>query len=241
MLPKSRYKLIASLQQKKYRTKNRLFVAEGLKVINELIRSHYKLSFICTTTIDELDFDTNEVFEITEAELRKISFLKTPNKTLAVFKIPPEKKIHKQGLTLMLDDVRDPGNLGTIIRLCDWFGIAQLVCSANTVDCYNPKVVQATMGSITRVEVVYTDIQQFLEKENRPVYAAVMNGASVYKSELPKDAILIMGNEANGISPEIQQKSTHLLTIPRFGKLKQTESLNVAMATSILLNEFRRP
>ncbi|NER18326.1 TrmH family RNA methyltransferase [Spongiivirga citrea] len=241
MLPKSRYKLIASLQQKKYRTKNGLFVAEGLKVINELIRSRYKLSYICTTVVDDLDFNADEIFEITDAELRKISFLKTPNKALAVFEIPQEAKIDTKGLTLVLDDVRDPGNLGTIIRLCDWFGIKQLVCSDNTVDCYNPKVVQATMGSIARVDVIYTNLPQFLEAESRPIYASVMNGESIYKGDLPEDAILIMGNEANGISSEIQQKSTHLVTIPRFGKLQQTESLNVAMATSILLNEFRRP
>jgi len=241
MLPKSRYKLIASLQQKKYRTKNGLFVAEGLKVINELIRSPYKLSFICTTVDDDLDFNADEIFQITDAELRKISFLKTPNKALAVFEIPEEAKIDDKGLTLVLDDVRDPGNLGTIIRLCDWFGVNQLICSENTVDCYNPKVVQATMGSIARVEVVYTNLAQFLEEESRPIYASVMNGESIYKDNLAEDGVLIMGNEANGISSEIQQKSTQLITIPRFGKLQQTESLNVAMATSILLNEFRRP
>jgi len=218
-----------------------LFVAEGLKVINELIQSRYKLSFICTTVVDSLDFDAADIFQITEAELQKISFLKTANKALAVFETPEENNIVSNGLSLVLDDVRDPGNLGTIIRLCDWFGVSQLICSENTVDCYNPKVVQATMGSIARVEVVYTDLNQFLNKESRPIYASVMNGESIYEEDLPEDAILIMGNEANGISAEVQQKATHLTTIPRFGQLQQTESLNVAMATSILLNEFRRP
>ncbi|MFP2997355.1 RNA methyltransferase [Spongiivirga sp. MCCC 1A20706] len=241
MLPKSRYKLIASLQQKKYRTKNGLFVAEGLKVINELKNSAFKLSFICTTIDDEIAVTGEEIFHITERELQKISFLKTPNKVLAVFKIPEQPAIFKKGLTVVLDDVRDPGNLGTIIRLCDWFGVVQLVCSEQTVDCFNPKVVQATMGSIARVQVIYTDLDTYLSKESRPIYAAVMNGASIYADTLPQDAVLIMGNEANGISESVQQFATHPVTIPRFGTLQKTESLNVAMATSILLNEFRRP
>ena len=146
------------------------------------------------------------------------------------------------GLVLALDDVRDPGNLGTIIRLCDWFGIATLICSKATVDCYNPKVVQATMGSITRVQIHYVDLEPFL-KDNEaqfPIYGTFMNGSTIYQESLSQKGILVMGNEANGISPAIEALVQKRLTIPRFGVNQETESLNVATATAIVLNEFRR-
>jgi len=136
--------------------------------------------------------------------------------------------------------VGDPGNLGTIIRLCDWFGIETLICSEGTVDCYNPKTVQATMGSIARVGVIYTDLPLYLEKSNRETYGTFMKGTNVYESQLSKEAIIVMGNEANGITPEVEQFVKNKIAIPRFGPHKETESLNVAMATSIFLSEFRR-
>jgi TrmH family RNA methyltransferase len=136
--------------------------------------------------------------------------------------------------------VNDPGNLGTIIRLCDWFGISELVCSKNTVDCYNQKVVQSTMGSLTRVNISYVDLSEFLSNTQLPIYTADMEGSNVYKTSLPEKAILVMGNEANGISKEISEIVKHKLTIPRFGEIQQTESLNVATATAILLSEFKR-
>ncbi len=139
-----------------------------------------------------------------------------------------------------MDDVRDPGNLGTIIRLCDWFGVQHLVCSEQTVDCYNPKVVQASMGSLTRVSVHYTDLQQFLKQTPLPIYATAMEGESAYQTQFPEDFVLIMGNEANGISENIFKFATKNITIPRFGKLQQAESLNVATATAILLSESKR-
>ena len=140
----------------------------------------------------------------------------------------------------MVDALRDPGNLGTIIRLCDWFGVTQLVCSRDTVDCYNPKVVQATMGSIARVSIHYLDIDHYLQQSKLPIYTAMMDGQNVYNATLASDAILIMGNEANGVSQQIKALSTHQIAIPQFGELHATESLNVATATAILLSEFAR-
>lgn len=240
MLSKNQIKLITSLQQKKYRKQHQLFFAEGVKVIEELLRSKYELQTIFVT--EPLDFKvaTDKIHTISTAELKKISALTTPNNCLAVFKIPTEHFSLKEGLIVALDDVRDPGNLGTIIRLCDWFGVEQLVCSPETVDIYNPKVVQATMGSIGRVAVLYTDLVPFLKTTKLPVFGTFMDGENIYKQDLPSNAILIMGNEANGISDEVAQCMTSKLTIPRFGQLQETESLNVATATAIILSEFKR-
>ena len=163
-----------------------------------------------------------------------------PNKALAVFKIPQFKAVEQNGLIIALDAVRDPGNLGTIIRLCDWFGVENLVCSNETVDCYNPKVIQATMGSITRVHITYIDLVSFLKDYKGPVYGAYMEGENIYKSTLPQSGVIVMGNEANGISQAIETLVTHKISIPRFGNLQVTESLNVATATAILLSEFSR-
>ena len=239
MISKRQIKIITSLQQKKYRKLAGLFVAEGKKVIQEFLNSSFELDTLFTT--DENLFTSNsKVTLISEAELKKISFLKTPNKALALFKISEPVLIEKKGLIVALDEVRDPGNLGTIIRLCDWFGVKHLICSEATVDCYNPKVIQATMGSLTRVNVVYTDLKNYLSETNLPVFGAFMDGNNVYKTKLPKDGILVMGNEANGVSEEISTFITEKIAIPRFGEIQQTESLNVAMATGILLNEFKR-
>ncbi|SNR79012.1 TrmH family RNA methyltransferase [Lutibacter flavus] len=238
-LSKNQLKLITSLQQKKYRVKSNLFFAEGVKVVDEFLNSNLELEQIFCVD-DSLYKNGENVTVISEVELKKISVLKTPNKVLALFKIPSSKLIKTDGLVLALDEVNDPGNLGTIIRLCDWFGIDQLVCSKGTVDCYNPKVVQASMGSLTRVNIVYTDLETYLKATEKPTYASLMNGENVYKSKLPKDAVLVMGNEANGISKPILKLLNNSVSIPRFGDLKQAESLNVATATAILLSEFRR-
>jgi TrmH family RNA methyltransferase len=139
-----------------------------------------------------------------------------------------------------LDSIRDPGNLGTIIRLCDWFGINQLVCSEDTVDCYNPKVIQATMGSIARVQINYTDLTNFIKESKLPIYGASLSGENIYKHTLPEKVILVMGNEANGISSEINSLLTNRITIPQYGEQQDTESLNVASATAILLSELMR-
>ncbi|WP_417867088.1 TrmH family RNA methyltransferase [Xanthomarina gelatinilytica] len=238
MLSKSQIKTITSLNQKKYRLQQGLFVAEGVKTINELLASQFSLQQLYTTNSFKIDANLETV--VSENELKKISFLKTPNTALAIFKIPEPKAINTNQLLVALDNVRDPGNLGTIIRLCDWFGITDLVCNIETVDCYNPKVVQATMGSITRVNVSYLNLTDFLKTTHMPIFGAFMEGDNIYKSQLPNKGILVLGNEANGISREIEQVITTKISIPRFGQLQSTESLNVATAAAILLSEFRR-
>jgi len=157
-----------------------------------------------------------------------------------LFKIPEEKSNQSNGLIVALDAVNDPGNLGTIIRLCDWFGVSELICSKDTVDCYNQKVVQASMGSLTRISIKYVALENYLNETSLPTFIADMDGENVYTSELPKEAILIMGNEANGVSDSIKQLIENKISIPRFGKIQATESLNVATATAILLSEFKR-
>jgi len=238
MLTKSQIKLITSLKQKKYRQQEGLFVAEGLKTIKELLNSSLELYHVFTTTSFQINGEAETI--ITEKELKKISFLTTPNKALAVFKIPETRKINTNNLIVALDDVRDPGNLGTIIRLCDWFGVVDLVCSTATVDCYNPKVIQATMGSITRVNISYLHLENFLKETNTAVFGTFMDGENVYKSQLPNKGVLVLGNEANGVSTAIEALASKRISIPRFGQLQATESLNVATATAILLSEFKR-
>ncbi len=238
MVSKGQIKLITSLQQKKYRDKTGLFVAEGPKVINEFLTAGLRLHSLFST--EKTMSPSKDHFQVTETELQKLSFLKTANTSLAVFEIPEQKTVKNEGLIVALDAVRDPGNLGTIIRLCDWFGVTQLVCSKDTADCYNPKVVQATMGSIARVQVGYVSLSEFLRDTSLPVYGACMQGNNVYSKELPKEAVVVMGNEANGISEEVLALIHERITIPQFGELHDTESLNVATATAILLSEFRR-
>jgi TrmH family RNA methyltransferase len=240
MVSKNQIKLITSLQQKKYRFANKLFFAEGIKVIQELVESNFELLHLYTTQNDFEEVSNDKKTVIHESDLKKISALATPNTCLAVFKIPAEKKILESGLILALDSIRDPGNLGTILRLCDWFGIGQLICSKDAVDIYNPKVVQATMGSIARVNVNYVDLETFISQSQLPIFGTFMDGNNIYKTNLPQEGIIIMGNEANGISPEIEKLVKNRLTIPRFGTLQKTESLNVATATAIILSEFRR-
>ena len=240
MVSKNQIKLITGLQQKKYRNEHQLFLAEGVKVIQELLQSNIVLDHL---------FETESIFEtvpaaqktlIKEADMKRMSALNTPSSCLAVFHIPAPKPIDSKGLIVALDDIRDPGNLGTIIRLCDWFGVTQLLCSKETVDLYNPKVIQSTMGSVSRVQVNYVDLNAFISETTLPVFGTFMDGNNIYKEQLPSEGILIFGNEANGISPTLEQKIKNRIAIPRFGNLQQTESLNVATATAIFLSEFRR-
>ena len=239
-ISKNQLKLITSLSQKKYRQKHDLFIAEGVKVLNELLNSTIEIETLFCTDDFETTISEKKVVRISETELKKVSTLKSPNKALGVFKIPKEKAVKNSGLTIALDAINDPGNLGTIIRLCDWFGVTQLVCSKDTVDCYNQKVVQASMGSLTRVSIHYTDLENYITKSNLDTFIADMAGENVYKTKLPKEGILIMGNEANGVSKEIKSLLQYKISIPRFGETQETESLNVATATAILLSEFKR-
>jgi TrmH family RNA methyltransferase len=240
MVSKNQIKLITGLQQKKYRKQHKLFFAEGIKVVQELLNSNFELHHLYTTKSVFDGLPADKVTAVSDDELKKISALTTPQHCLALFEMPNEKPVANTGLIMVLDEVRDPGNLGTIIRLCDWFGISHLVCSESCVDVYNPKVVQATMGSLTRVNVVYTDLQEYLGNTNLPVYGTFMDGATIYKETLKQDAVIVLGNEANGISAEVEALCTGRIAIPRFGNLQQTESLNVATAGAIVLSEFRR-
>jgi RNA methyltransferase, TrmH family len=240
MVSKNQIKLITSLQQKKYRNEHKLFLAEGIKVIQELLQSNFELVHLYETESLFANVNSKSKTEISFLELKKISALTTPNNCLAIFKIPNHLPIKQNGLLVALDDIRDPGNLGTILRLCDWFGIEQLLCSTETVDIYNPKVIQATMGSISRVQTNYVDLRVFLKTTSLPIFGTFMDGISIYKENLPTNGIIIFGNEANGISSEIEKMVQHRIAIPRFGSLQKTESLNVATATAIVLSEFRR-
>ncbi|ALJ06240.1 RNA methyltransferase [Pseudalgibacter alginicilyticus] len=238
MLSKNQIKLITSLKQKKYRQQHGFFVVEGIKTINELLQSYFELHALYTT--ETFNIDAKREVLISKTDLKRISFLTTPNTALAIFKIPESKPIYEKGLIVALDALRDPGNLGTIIRLCDWFGIKDLVCSHETVDCFNPKVIQASMGSISRVNISYVNLEKFLKDQTIPVFGAFMTGENVYQKILSENGVLVMGNEANGISKNIETIITEKISIPRFGEVQATESLNVATATAVLLSEFRR-
>lgn len=236
MLTKNHIKLITSLKQKKFRTQQNLFVVEGIKGIQEFLNSSFELDKLFATK-DIFGVDT---IMISEKDLERISNLKTPNTALALFKIPTPSNQTNTDLSIALDDVRDPGNLGTIIRLCDWFGIQNLICSHGTVDCFNPKVVQATMGSLTRVNIQYVDLSSYIKSYKKSVYGTFMDGKNIYEQQLLSEGLIILGNEANGISNDIEKLVTERIAIPRFGDLKATESLNVATATAIVLSEFKR-
>ena len=240
MVSKNQIKLITGLQQKKYRTAHQLFLAEGIKVIQELLQSDFELQHLYATEDLFENVSPSLKSKISDSELKKMSALATPNNCLAVFKIPENRPMVEKGLIVALDDIRDPGNLGTIMRLCDWFGIEQLVCSKETVDIFNPKTVQATMGSLSRVAIHYTNLEAFLSNTKLPVFGAFMDGNNIYTQKLPQEGIIVMGNEANGISAAIENKIKDRIAIPRFGQLQLTESLNVATATAIILSEFRR-
>lgn len=240
MVSKNQIKLITALQQKKFRAEHRMFLAEGIKVIGELLHSDFELVHLYETADVFPDVLGSAKTRIDEATLKKISALHAANNCLALFRIPDSNPVQEKGLIVALDDIRDPGNLGTILRLCDWFGVEQLICSAETVDLYNPKVVQATMGSMARVSVHYVDLKSFLEKTGLPVFGTFMDGKNLYQEVLPAEGIIVMGNEANGISREVESIIRNRIAIPRFGQLQRTESLNVATAAAIVLSEFRR-
>ena len=238
MLTKSQIKLITSLKQKKFRIQHQLFVVEGVKVVQEFLNSNYEL--VAIFAVEDRYSQYNQKFTLVDSkELAKISGFSTPNKVLATFKIPSPLTVNWSSLTVALDGINDPGNLGTIIRLCDWFGIEDLACSEDTVDCYNPKVVQASMGSHTRVNITYVDLKKTLSTVSNCM-GTFMDGISIYNQTLPKTGVIVLGNEANGISEDIESLIDLRLSIPRFGKLKQTESLNVANAAAIVLSEFKR-
>ena len=237
MLSKNTLKYLTSLRQKKYRDREEVFIAEGPKLIGDLLDAGLELQQLYTT--DAALFQDQAAEFISAVELKKISNQKTPNSAFAVFEKKEPVPLQEKGLILALDGVQDPGNLGTIIRLSDWFGVGHIVCTQTTADCYNPKVVQASMGSLARVQLHYLeDLSAWLAQTELPVYGGFMQGEHVYKSALPTDAVLVMGNEGQGISQEAEAVIDTKLSIPNFGTGQ--ESLNVATATAILLSEFKR-
>lgn len=237
MLSKNQVKLIQKLHQKKYRNELNLFIVEGKKSINEFLQAGYTPQLLIATEAFTTSVPQHLITPVSKDELRKVSTLQNPDEGLAIFQQPKHKGILQEGVIVALDNVQDPGNLGTIIRLCDWFGVETLLCNTQTVDCYNPKVVQASMGSLTRVAVHYLDLAAFLTTTALPVYTMDLEGENLYTATFPKDCILILGNEANGISAEVRALSNEVITIPRFSKHQRTESLNVAMAGAIILSE----
>jgi TrmH family RNA methyltransferase len=247
MLSKNQIKLVRSLEMKKNRKRENLFVAEGPKVVGDLLRAGYKAHtiFSCGGQM-EVNGESYEVQQVTEEELRKLSFLQHPQEVLALFEIPPTPITHHpspitQHLSLALDGVQDPGNVGTIIRIADWFGIDTIYCSLDTADVYNPKVVQATMGSIAHVHIIYCDLVQLLTEADCPIYGTLLDGDDIYRQPLSERGIIVMGNEGNGISAAVRPLVTHKLLIPNFHTGTETaESLNVAIATAITCSEFRR-
>jgi len=239
MVAKSELKLIRSLKQKKFRSNHALFVVEGRKTLEILLNANFEARIIIATKEIVIEAAATEVQIISTKDFESISSLKNPNGVLGVFYIKNPKQIAYEDWIVVLDDIQDPGNLGTIIRLCDWFGIKELVCSVNTVDCYNPKVIQATMGSIANLNITYTELAVFLQEAKLPIYGSFMNGRSVYKNELPAKGVLIMGNEGRGISTEIESLCTNRISIPQYGATS-AESLNVATAAAVLFNELRR-
>ena len=240
-ISKTQIKLVKSLQLKKHRDETGLFVAEGEKCVEEL-RKGFELVHLY-----------REGENATRLEIEQLSGLRTPQGVIGVFKKSEHSDYSEYSensdLLLVLDGIQDPGNLGTIIRTCDWFGVRTILCSPDTADCYNPKVVQATMGALARVQIHYVDLPSFLKDTNLPIFGTLLDGRDMYEelkregvNELKSEAIIIMGNEGNGISQAVRPFITHPLRIPSYPKDAETsESLNVAIATAIVLAEFRRP
>lgn len=247
MLSKNKIKYIHSLELKKNRKAEHVFVAEGHKTVGDLL-GHFPCKLLIATKEwfdKKLPFQADEIIEVNNDDLFKASFLKTPQEVLAVFEQPEyttDATVASQSLCLALDDVQDPGNLGTIIRLADWFGIEHIFCSNNTVDAFNPKTIQATMGAIARVKLHYCSLYELISNlKDIPVYGTFLDGEDIYTQKLSSNGLIIMGNEGNGISHEVERLINKRLYIPNYPQSRETsESLNVAIATAIVCSEFRR-
>lgn len=245
MLSKAQISLITSLQHKKFRKQHGLFIVEGVKSVLEFLSSDYQVHSLYTTAEARTKMGNLpqklKCITITTAEIQKISVLTNPQGVLALVHLPTVESFDwallRQQHNLLLDDIQDPGNLGTIIRTAEWFGINHIVCSMGTVDAFNPKVVQATMGSLARVKISYTPLAGFIDQSEMPTFGALLEGKSIYKTDFGNAGLIIMGNEGNGISNEIVEKIDHPITIPRIG---QAESLNVAVASTIFCSEIAR-
>jgi len=213
-------------------------LVEGNKTIKEIPSSGYRIKEIFSVNSDSLSVESSLITKISPSELKKISFLQHPKDSVAVCELKEERVVENNLAQLVLDGIQDPGNLGTIIRLADWFGIPQIICSEDTVDLYNPKVIQASMGSFLRVNLVYQNLENFLHESDAAIIGTDMDGVSFYDYPFPTQFNLVLGNEGNGIRPEIEKLLTDKITIPRFGKSQATESLNVSMAAGIILGQI---
>ncbi|MFV0598550.1 MAG: RNA methyltransferase [Bacteroidales bacterium] len=250
MLSKALIKRISSYKESKYRNQDKVFVVEGVKVVNELLNSCFEIETICALRqwLDDnsksIINKTNNIIEVSGDELKKISSFSTPNQVLAVVKTPsPKEVVFKDKLVIALDQINDPGNLGTIIRIAHWFGIEDIICSENTVDQFNPKTIQSTMGSLFRVNVSYHNLKSYLQNlpKDYPIYGAVVeNGENIYEKQVQKQGIIIIGSESHGISNEILPLINNPITIPNFSINQKAESLNASIATGIIVSEFKR-
>ena len=239
MLTKNDIKLIKSLKYRKHRVENNLFVIEGLKIINEFINSDWEVKKIFLANDTDLKTNLNLNY-ISNSDLKRISFLKSPNKVLALVKIPKLIKNIKGKLIIALDGVQDPGNLGSIIRLADWFGVSNILCSKNCVDVYNPKVVQSSMGSILRVSVNYVDLIKEIQNLSKyKLFSSVLDGRNINDIDINGNSIILFGNESKGISEELISLSENKISIPKLSSSK-IDSLNVSNACAIVLNNFIR-
>lgn len=243
MVSKSNAKFIKSLQLKKYRKQEQCFLVEGAKSVREVLNSDYQVKQLIVTGQfihdSSIPAEGIEIIETSAKQLTALGTLKTNDSAIAVVCMRPEQeaKLLSNQWVIALDDINDPGNLGTILRIADWYGINTILASAQTADFYNPKVIAASKGSFCRVNMFYTDLPEFLIKAELPLYGAVMEGDDVHNIQFGRGGILVMGNEANGISEEVFRLVTKKITIPRYGK---AESLNVAMATAIICDNIRR-
>jgi TrmH family RNA methyltransferase len=250
MISKNHIKYVHQLELKKFRKQEGLFIAEGHKVVGDLLHEGFMPRQIFATqewitdNPSLLPIINSKLIEVNLEELTRLSLLQHPQQVLALFPIPDEQTSFssQNSLNLLLDNVQDPGNLGTIIRIADWFGIETIYCSIGTVDAWNPKVVQATMGSIARVHIIYVDPQQLFDSlpDDFPVYGTFLEGDNIYTQQLTQHGIIVMGNEGNGISDAVRHRVTRKLLIPDFHKGDTADSLNVAIATAITCSEFRR-
>lgn len=245
MLSKKIVKYIQSLSHKKFRDEEGVFIAEGPKIVAEfLTAARFKCQLICADRSWLLEnesllkkINSENIFETDDHWLQSISLLKTPHKVVAVFEKKNFEDIPNlsKKISLMLDDLQDPGNLGTLIRIADWFAVENIICSENSVDCYNPKVVQSTMGSLSRVNVFYTDLFSFIPKNKIPVFATTLNGTSIYQLPKIKEGIILIGNESKGIHEDLLKIISQQITIPKLG---HAESLNAAVAGGIILSKI---
>ena len=247
MLSKNKIKYIHSLELKKNRKEDKVFVAEGHKLVGDLLgHFHCKLLIATPEWLHKNPrVRADETDEVTTEELSRASFLKNPQEVLAIFEqsdTPLDISVISSSLCLALDDIQDPGNLGTIIRLADWFGIEHIFCSTNTADVFNPKTIQATMGAIARVKLHYCSLPDLIsDLDGVPVYGTFLNGKNIYTQKLSRHGLIVMGNEGNGVSPEVEKLINQRLYIPNYPQERETsESLNVAIATAITCSEFRR-